>query len=193
MPPERAPEPDTDSPAGIPLAARCIATGCFAGYVPWASGTVGTAVGVLLYLIPGIEQPLVFIPLIALAIALGVPSAARVARVAGHRLTPTAARTKEIFQGEGHVTPDPSIVVIDEVIGMWISLLLLPKTVAVVAMAFVLFRLFDIVKPEPARMLEKLPNGWGIILDDVVAGVYANLSCRVLIAVAGLLLPQFLP
>ena len=192
MTPVRTPGSETASSAGIPFVARFIATGFFSGYSPWASGTVGTGVAVLIYAIPGIEQPVVFIPLIILSIAVGVPSAWRVALATGHRLTPAAALAKEAFQGKGHVTPDPSIVVIDEIIGMWISLLLLPKTIPVVATAFVLFRLFDIVKPEPARQLEQLPNGWGIILDDVIAGIYANLSCRVLIATAGLIFPPIM-
>jgi phosphatidylglycerophosphatase A len=70
---------------------------------------------------------------------------------------------------------DPSVVVIDEVVGMWISLILLPKTIAATVMAFLLFRLFDILKPPPARQSERFRNGWGIMTDDVVAGVYANL------------------
>ncbi len=76
---------------------------------------------------------------------------------------------------------DPSIVVIDEVVGMWISLLFLPKTLLVATLAFLLFRAHDIVKIPPARQLEAVPNGFGIMLDDVVAGIYANISLRMVL------------
>jgi len=72
--------------------------------------------------------------------------------------------------------PDPSFVVVDEVLGQWIALagatVLNWKTWLA---AFLLFRLFDIVKPPPARQFEGLPGGWGIVMDDVMAGVYAAL------------------
>lgn len=69
---------------------------------------------------------------------------------------------------------DPSKVVIDEVSGMAIGLLLLPVNVKYVAAAFILFRFFDIVKPLFIRKLEQLPAGWGVMADDVLAGVYTN-------------------
>ena len=65
-------------------------------------------------------------------------------------------------------------VVIDEIAGMCISLLFMPITVKSLLAGLVLFRLFDIVKPFGIRKLEKLPGGWGVMLDDVLAGVYAN-------------------
>ena len=58
---------------------------------------------------------------------------------------------------------------------MWITLLFLPKTIPVMIIGFFAFRAMDIIKPQPARYLERVPNGWGIMLDDVIAGVYANL------------------
>ncbi|MCK7519211.1 MAG: phosphatidylglycerophosphatase A [Ignavibacteriales bacterium] len=65
---------------------------------------------------------------------------------------------------------------------MWVSLFLLPFSWTAWILAFVLFRLMDILKPEPARYLERFQDGWGIMLDDVVAGIYANLGARVLLA-----------
>jgi phosphatidylglycerophosphatase A len=62
---------------------------------------------------------------------------------------------------------------------MWVSLILLPLTPATAACGFVLFRIMDVVKPYPARQLEGLPGGWGIMADDVMAGIYANLCLRV--------------
>jgi phosphatidylglycerophosphatase A len=160
----------------IPFLSRFIATGFFSGYIPWASGTFGTAVGVLIYFIPGVESPAILLSLVVIITVVGAITAAQVARVEGHKLTKTAELAKEKFQGGEHTEPDPSIVVIDEIAGMLVSLLFLPKTWLVILIAFFAFRFFDIVKPYPARQLERVPNGWGIMLDDVVAGVYANLA-----------------
>ena len=90
---------------------------------------------------------------IAAAIALGVPAATIVEREAG--------------------CTDPGLVVIDEVIGQWIALLASPPDWRYGLIALALFRIFDIVKPFPVRRLERLPAGWGIIFDDVAAGLYA--------------------
>lgn len=69
---------------------------------------------------------------------------------------------------------DPPMVVWDEVVGMGLTLFEAPRTVWSMLAAFVLFRLFDITKPPPIRQLERLPGGYGIMLDDVLAGVYAS-------------------
>jgi phosphatidylglycerophosphatase A len=74
---------------------------------------------------------------------------------------------------------DPGIVVVDEVLGQWVTMAALPFTPATAAGGFLLFRVMDIVKPWPARDLERLPGGWGIVADDVAAGVYAHLALRV--------------
>jgi len=68
---------------------------------------------------------------------------------------------------------DPGFVVIDEVIGQWIALLGIPFDWRHGLIALVLFRIFDITKPFPVRRLERLPGGWGIVFDDVAAGLYA--------------------
>ena len=103
--------------------------------------------------------------LIVAGLAFGVPAAAAVARAEGHRLTDSAAAAKAAFQPSGHSAPDPSIVVIDEVAGMWISIFLLPFSVTSWTLAFLLFRGMDILKPEPARYVERFQDGWGIMLD----------------------------
>jgi phosphatidylglycerophosphatase A len=74
---------------------------------------------------------------------------------------------------------DPGLVVVDEVLGMWISIIALPFTPVVAIAGFLLFRLLDIVKPYPAADFERLPGGLGIMADDVAAGVYVNLLLRV--------------
>lgn len=76
---------------------------------------------------------------------------------------------------------DARPIVIDEIMGMGLALLLVPKRIVYYVIAFVLFRLFDIVKPFPARKAEKLPFGWGVMADDLVAGVYANVVMQILI------------
>lgn len=90
---------------------------------------------------------------IALTLILGIPAATIAARESGRH--------------------DPGFVVIDEVAGQWITLLFSPFDWKHGLIALVLFRLFDITKPFPIRRLEKLPAGWGIVLDDVGAGLYA--------------------
>lgn len=75
---------------------------------------------------------------------------------------------------------DPSVVVIDEVAGFLLTLFLLPLTWGHVCLGFFFFRLFDVLKPFPIKNLEKLRGGLGIVADDLLAGVYANLSVRAL-------------
>jgi phosphatidylglycerophosphatase A len=160
---------------------RFIATGAFTGLSPWASGTVGTLTGLLIVLIPGATDPIPLAILIAAGFLVGARTAGAVASYVGHRLTATAARTKKLFQPGGHGSPDPSMVVIDEIVGVWIAIFLLPPTLPAYACAFVAFRGFDILKPPPAQQLERVPGGWGIMLDDVVAGIYANIVSQVII------------
>jgi phosphatidylglycerophosphatase A len=75
---------------------------------------------------------------------------------------------------------DPGMVVVDEIAGMWASLMLLPWSAGTAVAGFLLFRVMDVVKPYPARSLESLPRGWGIMADDLMAGLYANLTLRIL-------------
>jgi len=82
--------------------------------------------------------------------------------------------------------PDPRACVIDEVAGQWLALLVVPAQgwtglAAACGVQFVFFRAFDIVKPPPARRAERLPAGWGILADDLVAGLYANLLGQVIL------------
>jgi phosphatidylglycerophosphatase A len=141
----------------IPFGDKLIATVFFSGYSPFAPGTAGSLVALLIYLIPGFENSFVLVPLVVLFFFTGVYTSSHVEKIIGH---------------------DPSIVVIDEMVGMWISLLFLPKTWIVCIAAFLLFRIFDIFKPPPARQFEHFRGGWGIMLDDIVAGIYANVSTQ---------------
>ena len=82
---------------------------------------------------------------------------------------------------EGHWGKDSSRVVIDEVAGMCISLLFVPVTIGHIILALVLFRFFDMVKPLFIRKAESLPGGWGVMADDVIAGLYTNIILQELI------------
>lgn len=137
-----------------------IATFFGAGYGKPGPGTWGSVAAVLLWAVCAwVAHPspaaLLFVLLGGMVIAtvLGVPAATIVERESG--------RT------------DPGFVVIDEVIGQWIALLASPADWRHGLIALVLFRLFDITKPFPIRRLERLPGGWGIVFDDVAAGLYA--------------------
>ena len=152
--------PPSSLPRAAPLdvLATVVATGLGSGYAPFAPGTAGSLVGLALFW-PVSHLPLAGQALVtALVFALGVAAAGHFARRIG--------------------IEDPGLVVADEVVGMWVSLLGLPLTGVNAIAGFVLFRIFDVFKPYPARDLERLPGGWGIMCDDVMAGVYANLLLR---------------
>ncbi|HTK90641.1 MAG TPA: phosphatidylglycerophosphatase A [Verrucomicrobiae bacterium] len=122
------------------------------GYAPVASGTVASAVAlVLLWLIPFSAPALAWA--VGVVTAVGLWAGGRVERVLGQK--------------------DPGIIVVDEVAGMALSVLFLPRTIPVLLVAFFLFRLFDVWKPFPARESQALAGGLGVMIDDLVAGVYA--------------------
>lgn len=128
---------------------------CFRiGYLPLAPGTWGSLAALMAWrLLP--EMELFRLSLIVVVVFLvGVIS------------------STILSEREGD--SDPSHIVIDEWAGMWIALLMIPNEWKWLGMAFILFRLFDIVKIYPANRFEKLPGGWGIMMDDVVAGLYAG-------------------
>lgn len=137
------------------------------GYASFASGTVGSAGAALAYFfIPALHNPLVLMPIILATIALGV----------------WASGVMEEEYGE-----DPSQAVIDEVAGQWLALAFLPVTPFVVLLGFIFFRLFDILKPGPVDSLQNLPGGWGIMADDVLAGIFANVTLRIMMVVLPML------
>ncbi len=137
-----------------------VATFFGAGYGKPGPGTWGSVAAVLLWAayawgVHPAPQTL-FIALlgaIAISIVFGVPASTIAARESGRE--------------------DPGFVVVDEVAGQWIALLGCPIEWRHALISLVLFRLFDITKPFPVRRLEDLPEGWGIVFDDVAAGLYA--------------------
>ncbi len=126
---------------------------CFKiGHLPIAPGTWGSLVAIIgWWLWLQYLDPLVFIVLIIAIFAIGV----------------FTTNTLIAHTGE----KDPSRVIIDEVVGQWLGLLILPDGMLYIVGAFVLFRFLDIFKPWPIRQMEQFPKGWGVMLDDTLAGL----------------------
>ena len=136
-----------------------VATVAYCGYFPIAPGTAGSAGGLIVYLLVWWTQsPLVEVGVIVAVFAAGVWA---------------ATEAERFFGGI-----DPGPVVIDEVLGMLITLAFMPVGVATAIAGFVLFRIFDVIKPYPANRFERLHGGFGVMADDAMAAAYANLVLR---------------
>lgn len=139
-----------------------LATVAYCGYFPVAPGTVGSAAGLLVYLaVAWIGLPIVEAAAIVLTFVAGAWA---------------ATHAERFFGGI-----DPGPVVIDEVLGMLITLAFIPAGWQAMLAGFFLFRVLDVIKPYPANRLETFHGGFGIMADDAMAGVYANLALRGLI------------
>ena len=133
-----------------------VATCAHVGYAPVAPGTFGSLVAlVLYYLIRRQQSTAVELGAIAVIVVIGLWS---------------ATEAEHHFGGI-----DPGPIVIDEVVGMLMTLALHPVNIWGAIIGFLIFRVLDIVKPWPARRLELLPGGFGVVLDDMMAGLYGNL------------------
>jgi len=136
-----------------------LATGFGIGFLPGAPGTYGSVLAVGFYpFLP--RSNLAYLVFLLIAIPIGCFA---------------AAKAEKYFQKK-----DPSQVVIDEILGMWLAMWTLRPSILNLILAFFFFRLFDILKPFPVRQLEKVPGGIGIVLDDLMAGAYALLVMRLL-------------
>ncbi len=141
-------------------------TGFYSGYIPFAPGTFGTLTALpLCYLLSICSSgggAVIIIAFILLAIWL-------------------ADSSEKLINKK-----DPGCIVIDEIAGMLVTLAGLPFNFFTVVMGFVLFRLLDIFKPFPIRYLErKIPGGAGIVVDDIVAGIIANITLRIIVYLVG--------
>src|SRR5215831_13444885 len=141
-----------------PLWSTLVATFFGVGHMKPGPGTWGSAAGLLLWAVlapqlPASARTATNIVVAVLVTLIGIPAATQIARA--------------------FATKDPQFVVIDEVAGQLITLISAPLTWKTFLAGFILFRAFDIVKPPPVRQLEKLPEGTGVVLDDVAAGLYA--------------------
>jgi len=136
-----------------------IAQGAFAGRFPVAPGTAGTVVGVLLYLLlKGLPAAWFFTACLLIA---GIGT--------------WAAQKSEVLLGK----KDDQSIVIDEIAGYLVTMILVPPTWGYIVAGFVLFRVFDIAKPWPLRRLQDLHGGLGVMIDDIGAGVYANVALQI--------------
>jgi len=141
-----------------------IATCGYLGYVPVAPGTFGSAAGLVVFAaVRWSGSPALELAVIILLFAVGVWS---------------ANAAERHFGGV-----DPAPVILDEVVGMLITLAFLPVNVTGAVVGFLLFRLFDVVKPWPANRLEAVHGGLGVMADDAMAGVYGNVAMRLLVVV----------
>ncbi|MGB9663908.1 MAG: phosphatidylglycerophosphatase A [Ignavibacteria bacterium] len=139
------------------------ATGFFIGYFPIASGTAGSFLAILIYLfVPNFYEPYILIIFILLFLVIGIYTSDFAEKVYGF---------------------DPPEVVIDEIVGMWFTMLFVPKTFLLAAIGFILFRVFDIIKPFPAKQSQEFKGGLGIMLDDLVAGFYALIILHLILLI----------
>ena len=144
---------------------KFFATGAGTGYIPVAPGTFGAAVGVLLWWALSPLPHHIYVPTVIAFIFFSVW---------------VSSGAQRLFGGK-----DPQKITIDEVAGMLVTVAFHQFTWITAIAGFVLFRIFDIAKPFPIRRVEKLSGGWGIVLDDILAGVYANLSLWIVLIVLG--------
>ncbi len=143
---------------------KTIGSGFFTGYIKGVPGTYASIAAMLIYWIPGFENPYILIAAIVIFFFYGIQVGGRFEKIYGK---------------------DPKECTIDEFVGMWITLLFLPKQPEISVIAFILWRIADIVKPFPAKNLEKIGGGLGIMLDDVVAGLYSLIVLHAFLLILG--------
>lgn len=139
-----------------------MASGAFLGYSPVAPGTVGSLLGIMLYIPLSFLPVYYYVPFLLLASLLSFRIADNAERHFGKK--------------------DCQVIVIDEVVGVFFTMLLIPPTLINLAAGFLIFRVFDILKPFPARWIDRnVKGGIGVVLDDIVAGIYSNIALWILI------------
>ncbi|MCF7793461.1 MAG: phosphatidylglycerophosphatase A [Candidatus Cloacimonetes bacterium] len=138
------------------------------GYFPKAPGTAGTVVAACIYWLLPISWLVEFPANLIFLISVLVFSLISVFFIS---------------KAEEKLGHDSGKIVIDEFLGYMIAVAFLPKTFFMLILSFILFRIFDIFKPEPVNMLQKLPRGWGVLADDLMAGIYSNLAIRFILIV----------
>ncbi|MHB8482105.1 MAG: phosphatidylglycerophosphatase A family protein [Nitrospiria bacterium] len=135
-----------------------VATGAYSGYFPKMPGTFASVIGILLFYPMVSFTPLIQILMILILFFLGVWSSFSVEKALGET--------------------DPGIIVVDEIAGIWISIFLVPFQWKFLFVAVILFRILDIKKPFPIDQIQSLKGGWGVMLDDCLAGLFTNLSLQ---------------
>jgi len=142
-----------------------IATGFYSGYLPKAPGTWGSLVGVLLVFLLHALSLQIYLSVVAGLFIVGSFVAGEAEKILDNR--------------------DPGVVVIDEIVGMLITMIAVPVTPLTMALGFILFRVFDIAKPFPVNFFDQhFHGGLGIMLDDVVAGIYSLIIMQLILLLA---------
>ncbi|MBW1696889.1 MAG: phosphatidylglycerophosphatase A [Deltaproteobacteria bacterium] len=137
-----------------------VSSGGFVGYIPFAPGTLGSVVGIPICYVLSRFQPLISVVFAAMLIIVAIWMADKAERILD--------RT------------DPGCIVIDEIAGFAVTMLGLPFDFLTVASGFFVFRALDVLKPFPIRKLERnVKGGAGVVLDDVIAGIFSNLILRI--------------
>jgi phosphatidylglycerophosphatase A len=151
----------------IPFLIKVAATGFGSGYAPIAPGTAGSLVGIVIYLaLTRLPWPFQLATILLLTLFAVYVS----------------GEAEKIFNKK-----DSSYIVIDEIVGQQFALFFVPPTILYIALGFLLFRLFDIVKPPPAGFCQShLPGGWGVVMDDVFAGIWTNIILLLAIRFLGI-------
>lgn len=149
----------------ISLLSKILGSGFFTGYIPFAPGTFGSLAALIIYLIPGFENLYIIIPAIIVVSLVGIP---------------VCSRFEEFYE-----LKDPPYCTIDEIAGTWISLVLVPKEIMPVMIAFFIWRIMDIIKPYPIRKIEMLKGGLGVMADDIIAGAYSLFFVHLFLLIFG--------
>lgn len=152
----------TDESVKIDFFSDIFNSAFFTGYIPKASGTFGSAFALLFLLIPGFDDVFILSFAASLCFILCLLTASKMLKKFGD---------------------DPSVLVIDEVVGMWVTLIVFkllngftePLGLISVIITFIMFRFFDIVKLQPAGYFDRMKNVFGVLMDDAVAGIYAGI------------------
>jgi phosphatidylglycerophosphatase A len=144
---------------------KTVSTFFYVGYFPLIPGTAGSVAAIFLFFLIK-NNPLTYLAILLILLILGF-------------LVSGAA--EKIMR-----KTDPPCLVIDEVCGMLIGLLFLPYDIRLVIIAFLIFRILDTLKPYPISSFEKLKGGWGIMSDDIIAGLYTNLILQAVVSVTSL-------
>ncbi|MBN1823646.1 MAG: phosphatidylglycerophosphatase A [Endomicrobiales bacterium] len=143
------------------LVIKILATGLGTGYSPFASGTVASAAALGIYFCLFPSDPLAALAVVAAVTAVSIPVCSKAEKIFGMK--------------------DDSRITLDEFVGMWISLLFLPHAPKIFAFAFLFFRVYDVYKPFGIKRVQKLGGGTGVVGDDILAGIAANLSMQALL------------
>ena len=141
---------------------KFIGSGFYTGFIPLASGTFASIAALAIYFIPYFEKPYIILPAIFIFIVLGIQLGTKF----------------ETLYGK-----DPAECTVDEVVGMWITLLFLPKNILIALIAFLVWRTLDVIKPFPARKSESLEGGLGIMMDDIISAIYSLIIVHLILVI----------